>query len=562
MLQNNPELKSKIDQLWNKFWSGGISNPLTAIEQITYLLFMKRLDELDLKRQADAEWTGEKYTSKFEGYWISPEERNRPQKEQRPIPKSELRWSFFKRMNATDRLPHVANKVFPFLKDLNGAESNFTHHMRNAVFIIPKESLLVEAMGTIDEIFDVMEKDSKEKGQAFQDIQGDVYEYLLSEIATAGKNGQFRTPRHIIKLVADLVQPQLGHKIADPACGSGGFLLGAYQYIVTQLALKNLKKKEKEALKPDEDGFVRTSVAAALTEKAQAILSASLWGYDIDSTMVRLGLMNLMMHGINEPNIDYKDTLSKSYTQETEYDIIMANPPFTGSIDKGDINENLQLATTKTELLFVENIYRLLRIGGTAGVIVPQGVLFGSGNAFKDLRKLLVERCDLKAVITLPSGVFKPYAGVSTAIILFTKVWGPKDKIDQPATEYVWFYEMAADGYSLDDKRTKQDGYGDLQDIIAKFHARDAAKDTDRTAKYFMVPRSEIEAEGYDLSLSRYKEDVFEEVHYDAPSVILERLIQAEVGDVDEADLANLKSGIVRELLELKGMLELKGVEG
>lgn len=551
MLQNNPELRSKIDQLWNKFWSGGISNPLTAIEQITYLLFMKRLDELDLKRQSDAEWTGENYTSKFEGQWIPPEYRNQEKPEQYAIAKSTLRWSEFKRMQAEEMLQHVQGKVFPFLKDLNGAESNFTHHMKNAVFIIPKPALLVEAVKTIDEIFAVMEKDSAENGQAFQDIQGDVYEMLLSEIATAGKNGQFRTPRHIIKLLADLVQPQLGHKIADPACGSGGFLLGAYQYIVTQLAIKAGANN----LTPDEDGFVRTSVAAALTEKAQAILSASLWGYDIDSTMVRLGLMNLMMHGIDEPNIDYKDTLSKSYTQEAEYDIIMANPPFTGSIDKGDINENLQLSTTKSELLFVENIYRLLKKGGTAGVIVPQGVLFGSGKAFKDLRKILVERCDLKAVITLPSGVFKPYAGVSTAILLFTKVWGPKDKVTQAATEYVWFYEMAADGYSLDDKRTKQEGYGDLQEIIEKYHARDAKKDTDRTAKYFMVPRNQIEAEDYDLSLSRYKEDVFEEVHYDAPSVILDRLIQAEVGDVDVADLAKVQNGIVRELLELKGMV-------
>lgn len=577
MLQNSPELKSKIDQLWNKFWSGGISNPLTAIEQITYLLFMKRLDELDLKRQADAEWTDEKYTSKFEGTWIPPEYRAKDREDDTQketakrhadaqmyeIDKSTLRWSEFKHMQAEDMLQHVQGKVFPFLKDLNGAESNFTHHMKNAVFIIPKPSLLVEAVKTIDEIFEVMERDSQEKGQAFQDIQGDVYEYLLSEIASAGKNGQFRTPRHIIKLLADLVQPQLGHKIADPACGSGGFLLGAYQYIVTQLA-KNEAQKNKTELKlvADEDGFVRTSVAAALTERAQAILSASLWGYDIDSTMVRLGLMNLMMHGIDEPNIDYKDTLSKSYTQEAEYDIIMANPPFTGSIDKGDINENLQLATTKTELLFVENIYRLLKKGGTAGVIVPQGVLFGSGKAFKDLRKLLVDRCDLKAVVTLPSGVFKPYAGVSTAILLFTKVWGPIDKVDKPATEHVWFYEMAADGYSLDDKRTKQEGYGDLQDIIGKYHARDAQKDTDRTAKSFMVPYSEIvdEKNDYDLSLSRYKEDVFEEVHYDTPSMILDRLIQAEVGDFlnhekHEKVLASMESGIVRELLELKEMV-------
>ncbi|AHC49779.1 type I restriction-modification system subunit M [Achromobacter xylosoxidans] len=553
MLQNNPELKSKIDQLWNKFWSGGISNPLTAIEQITYLLFMKRLDELDQKRQADAEWTGEKYTSKFEGTWIPPEERNWPVAEQRPIDKRSLRWSEFKRMQAEEMLQHVQGKVFPFLKDLNGAESNFTHHMKNAVFIIPKPALLVEAVKTIDEIFEVMEKDSRENGQAFQDIQGDVYEMLLAEIATAGKNGQFRTPRHIIKLMAELVQPQLGHKIADPACGTGGFLLGAYQYIVTQLAIKAGTKN----LEPDEDGFFRTSIAAALTEKAQAILQESLYGYDIDATMVRLGLMNLMMHGIDEPHIDYQDTLSKSYNEEAEYDIVLANPPFTGSIDKGDINENLQLSTTKTELLFVENIYRLLKKGGTACVIVPQGVLFGSGGAFKTLRQMLVERCDLKAVITLPSGVFKPYAGVSTAILLFTKVWGPKDKVSKAATEHVWFYEMAADGYSLDDKRSKQDGHGDLQDIIGRYYARDAATDTDRTAKCFMVPRSEIadERNNYDLSLSRYKTDVFEDVHYDAPGVILDRLIQAEVGDVDEAELAKVQSGIVRELLELKGMV-------
>ncbi len=553
MLQNNPELKGKIDQLWNKFWSGGISNPLTAIEQITYLLFMKRLDELDLKRRSNAEWTGERYSSKFEGNWIPPEYRSQPEPEKFAIDKRTLRWSEFKRMQAEEMLQHVQGKVFPFLKDLNGAESAFTRHMKNAVFMIPKPGLLVEAVKTIDEIYEVMERDSQEKGQAFQDIQGDVYEMLLSEIATSGKNGQFRTPRHIIKLMADLVQPQLGHKIADPACGSGGFLLGAYQYIVTELAIRAGTR----GLIPDEDGFLRTSVAAALTEKAQAILASSLWGYDIDSTMVRLGLMNLMMHGIDEPHIDYKDTLSKTYTEESEYDIVMANPPFTGSIDKGDINENLQLATTKTELLFVENIYRLLKKGGTACVIVPQGVLFGSAGSFKALRQLLLERCDLKAVITMPSGVFKPYAGVSTAILLFTKVWGPKDKVTKPATEHVWFYEMVADGYSLDDKRSKQEGYGDLQDIIVKYHARDAAVDTDRIAKCFLVPRDEIanEQNNYDLSLSRYKENVFEELLYDQPIVILDRLIQAEVGDVDEANLSSVQSGIVRELLDLRGVV-------
>lgn len=551
MLQSNPELLGKINQLWNKFWSGGISNPLTAIEQITYLLFMKRLDELDQKKQADAEWTGEKYTSRFSGKWIPPEYRNHEKPEQYAIEKRTLRWSEFKHMQAEDMLQHVQNRVFPFLKDMNGTQSNFTHHMKNAVFIIPKPALLVEALKTIDEIFEIMEKDSRVSGQAFQDIQGDVYERLLSEIATAGKNGQFRTPRHIIKLMAELTQPQLGHRIGDPACGTGGFLLGAYQYIVTGLA----RKAETHNLQIDEDGFTRTSIAASLTEKSKAILQNSLRGYDIDSTMVRLGLMNLMMHGIDEPGIDYKDTLSKSFNEDAEYDIVMANPPFTGSIDKGDINENLSLSTTKTELLFVENIYRLLKKGGTACVIVPQGVLFGSGGAFKNLRQMLIERCDLKAVITMPSGVFKPYAGVSTAILLFTKVWGPKDKVGKPATKQVWFYEMQADGYSLDDKRTKQEGYGDLQDIIAKYHARNPETDTDRTQKCFFVPCDKIKAEGYDLSLSRYKEDVFEEVHYDPPSVILERLIKAEVGDVEEADLAKVQSGIVGELLELKGLL-------
>ncbi|UBF30779.1 type I restriction-modification system subunit M (plasmid) [Kovacikia minuta CCNUW1] len=558
MLQNNPELKSKIDQLWDKFWSGGISNPLTAIEQITYLLFMKRVDELDQKKQADAEWTGEPYTSKFEGTWIPPEYRNQENPEKYAIGKGSLRWSEFRRMQAEEMLQHVQGRVFPFLKDLNGAESNFSHHMKNAVFIIPKPGLLVEAVKTIDEIFEIMERDSQEKGQAFQDIQGDVYEVLLSEIATAGKNGQFRTPRHIIKLMAELVQPQLGHRIADPACGTGGFLLGVYQYIVTQLAIR----AGKTDLQPDEDGFVRTSVAVALTEDAQTILQNSLYGYDIDGTMVRLGLMNLMMHGIDEPNIDYKDTLSKSYTQEAEYDIVMANPPFTGSIDKGDINEHLSISTTKTELLFVENIYRLLRKGGTACVIVPQGVLFGSGKAFKDLRKLLVERCDLKAVISMPSGVFKPYAGVSTAILLFTKVWGPKEKVTQPATEHVWFYEMKSDGYSLDDKREKpkdKKDYGDLQDIVVRYHARNPKTDTDRIItdrnKCFMVPLADIEAEGYDLSLSRYKEDVFEEVQYEPPGMILDRLLKAEVGEADEVVLAKVQNGIVQELLELRGMI-------
>jgi type I restriction enzyme M protein len=554
MLQHNPELKSQIDQLWNKFWAGGISNPLTAIEQITYLLFMKRLDEMDLKNQSDAEFTGESYTSRFEGVWVPPEHRGKSGKDQEhhKVDRSTLRWGHFKRMKAEDMLTHVQTKVFPFLKDMNGAESGFTHHMKNAVFIIPKPMLLVEAVKTIDEIFRIMEKDSSDKGQAFQDIQGDVYEYLLSEIASAGKNGQFRTPRHIIKLIAELVQPQLGNRIGDPACGTGGFLLGAYQYIVTDIA----RKSGGQDLNPDEDGFIRTSVSAAYDQDSKKILDQSLYGYDIDSTMIRLGMMNLMMHGIDEPLLDYKDTLSKGFNEPNQYQIIMANPPFTGSIDKGDINEDLTLSTTKTELLFVETMVRMLRKGGTAGVIVPQGVLFGSGKAFVAARQILVDRCELKAVITMPSGVFKPYAGVSTAILVFTKVYDKEDKVTEPATQNVWFYEMASDGYSLDDKRNKLDTSGDLQDIVAKFNARDPETDTDRkNPKGFFVPYREIKDEKYDLSPSRYKEMVFEEIEYEKPAVILDRLIANEVGNMEEMDLAKVESGIVRELLELKGMV-------
>lgn len=542
MLQNNSALKSKIAQLWDKFWSGGISNPLTAIEQITYLLFMKRLDDLDIKKKADAEFTGDPYISKFKGYWIPPEhvfkldekkplQEAKKEKEEKEKPfrvdKQTLRWSHFKRMPAEEMLSHVQTKVFPFLKTLNGEESSFTHHMKNAVFIVPKPSLLVEAISTIEEIFEEIEKDAQQGGQAFQDIQGDVYEMLLSEIATAGKNGQFRTPRHIIKLIAELVEPQLGNRIADPACGTGGFLLGAYQYIVTQL------DKNQKNLNPDEDGFIRNSVSSLLTKDVSNILNDSLYGYDIDVTMVRLALMNLMMHGVDTPHIDYKDTLSKGFTESNQYQVVMANPPFTGSIDKSDINESLKLGTTKTELLFIENIYNLLKIGGTAGVIVPQGVLFSSGKAFVEARKILIEKCELKAVITMPSGVFKPYAGVSTAILIFTK---------GGETENVWFYDMQSDGYSLDDKRTKLEGYGDLQDIVTQYKKRDQRKESDRKEKFFFVPKAEIVAENYDLSMSKYKEDVSEEVAYEKPAVIL-------------AKLKAMESEISKELTELEGML-------
>jgi type I restriction enzyme M protein len=423
-------------------------------------------------------------------------------------------------------LLHVQTKVFPFLKQLNGSSSPFTKSMANAVFIMPKASLLVEAINIIEQIFIEIEKDANEGGQAFQDIQGDVYEMLLSEIATAGKNGQFRTPRHIIKLMAELVAPQLGQRIADPACGTGGFLLGAYQYILTDL----VRKKDVDKLIKDEDGFERATMSAVLTEKVKDILQDSFHGFDVDTTMVRLGLMNLMMHGIDEPKIDYKDTLSKSYNEDTQYDIIMANPPFTGNIDKGDINEVFKLPTTKTELLFVERIFTMLKMGGSSAVIVPSGVIQNSGKAFEALRKLIIEKAELKAVIAMPSGVFKPYAGVSTAILIFTKGGETND---------VWFYDMQADGYTLDDKRNKIAG-SDLSDIVQRYKTRNEKTGADRKQKFFFVPKKEIVANNYDLNLSTYKEEEYEEVIYERPKMIFSKLEKIE-NDI-QSGLAELKS--------------------
>jgi type I restriction enzyme M protein len=484
MLQSNPILKSLIDKLWNNFWAGG--------------------------------------TSRFKGKFKIPGSGE-------SIAKEKLRWTQFKRLPAEEMLLHVQTKVFHFLKTLNSDLSPFTKSMANAVFIMPKPSLLVEAINIIEQIFTEIERDATEGGHAFQDIQGDVYEMLLSEIASAGKNGQFRTPRHIIKLMAELLAPQLGQRIADPACGTSGFLLGAYQYILTDL----VRKKNPKKIVKDEDGFERGTMSAVLTEKVRSILNDSLYGFDVDTTMVRLGAMNLMMHGIDNPHIHYKDTLSKSYNEDGQYQVIMANPPFTGNIDKGDINENLKLPTTKTELLFVERIFNMLAKGGTAAVIVPQGVLFGSGKAFVEARKKIVEEAELKAVITLPSGVFKPYAGVSTSILIFTK---------GGETQYTWFYDLKSDGYSLDDKRNKLEGYGDLQDVVERYQKRDVKKDKDRTQKWFFVQKKELVENEYDLSLSKYKEEVHEETTYEHPKAILK-------------SLESIESRIVKELNDLNSLI-------
>jgi type I restriction enzyme M protein len=517
-------LKSKVNELWDKFWSGGISNPLNAIEQITYLLFMKQLDENDKRRVSNAEFTGEEYTSIFAGRDFYPPGVD-PTKEENAVDKETLRWSYFKRMTAEEMFLHMQSKVFPFIKTLGETDSFFAKHMNNAVFLIPKASLLIEAIKVIDSIYEELEKQSR-----FMDTQGDFYEYLLKQLNQAGKNGQFRTPTHIIELIVELVGPKLGDRIADPACGSAGFLLAAYKYLVTLFT-------SEEYIEADENGFKRGTRADKLvSEDAQNLLQKETFhGFDIDPTMIRIGLMNLMMHGIENPKIDYTDTLSKFYNEDNLYHVVLANPPFTGSLDKSEINTTFSLDTRKTELLFLERIYKMLRIGGTAGVIVPQGVLFGSGKAFVDARKILIDKCELKAVISLPSGVFKPYAGVATAILIFTK---------GGETNNIWFYDMKSDGYSLDDKRTplfksnNERDFGDLHTIIQEYRKKE--KNSDPSQQHFTVSKAEIVRNEYDLSLSKYKEHVYEEARYDKPNDILEDLSRIEYKILD--GIAELKS--------------------
>ena len=503
-------LRSKVDALWDRFWSGGIANPLTAIEQISYLLFMRRLDELDEKRRGDAEFLKEGFNSLFAGTYAGRDGVERP--------KEELRWSKFRHLPPEEMLEYLRDQVFPFIKGMKDGGQLFTQYMQDAVFIIPKASLLTEAVAIIDEIYVEMEREQREAGQTFQDIQGDLYEYLLAEISTAGKNGQFRTPRHIIQMIVTLVDPKLGEEICDPACGTGGFLLEAYQHILTQHTSPELRTT-------GDDGIERASVGDRLTDPRQwsVLKEQTFHGYDFDTTMVRIGLMNLLLHGIEQPKLDYTDTLSKRFKEKDRFDVILANPPFKGSIDKGDIHEELRLKTTKTELLFVNRILDLLRIGGRAGVIVPDGVLFGSSNAHKALREILVEEAELQGVVSLPAGVFKPYAGVSTAVLFFVK--GGK-------TEHVWYYDMKADGFSLDDKRQKVEA-NDIPDVISHWRARDPQKDMDRTKRAFFVPTEEIRKNGYDLSINRYKEIEYQEAEYDPPKVILEKLrvLEREIAD-------------------------------
>jgi len=490
-------IKSEINKLWNKFWAGGITNPLTAIEQISYLIFMKRLEELDERHKSQSEATGNKYTSIFKDH-------------------EDYKWSQWRHLPAEEMLSFVRDEVFPFIKEIKiGEDALFAENMKHAAFIIPKPSLLQEATGILDKLFETTKASNK-------DTLGDIYEYLLSEIQTSGKNGQFRTPRHIIRMMVKLLHPSLGETVCDPACGTAGFLTLAYEHILEQ-------NTPKEMIEYDEEGNPHNLTGAKIGTKKTAwehLKRKTFYGNDSDDTMVRLSIMNMILHGIEHPNISRNDSLSKAYDQTKKFDVILANPPFTGTIDKSDIHENFKIQTTKTELLYLELFYNLLDVGGRAAVIVPNGVLFGSSKAHKEIRKILLEKCRLDAVISMPSGVFKPYSGVGTAVLVFTKGEKTKD---------IWFYDMKSDGFSLDDKRTFVDGQGDIPEIIEKFKSKEESENS------VLVPLSKIKEE-YNLSFSRYKEAEYKEIEYEPPKKIIEKTLK-------------LEKEITEELEELKKMI-------
>lgn len=465
------ELRSKVDKIWEIFWTGGITNPLSVIEQFTYLLFIKGLDEKQTDLEKNAELLGIEVDKIF-----SDEQEN-------------LRWQKFKQLSASDMYDMVSKKVFPFIKTMHGdKDSAFTRYMDDAIFMIPTPQMLEKIVTNID-LLPLSDGDTK----------GDLYEYLLSKVATAGTNGQFRTPRHIIKMMVELMQPTPTDIIVDPAAGSAGFLVEAGEY---------LKRN-------NEDLF-------AIKELKDHYNNDMFFGNDMDRTMLRIGAMNMMLHGVEKPNIEYRDSLSEKNIDDEKYTLVLANPPFKGSLDHESVAAGLLkiTKTKKTELLFLALFLRTLKKGGRCASIVPDGVLFGSSNAHKSIRKEIIENHHLHGIISMPSGVFKPYAGVSTAIMIFTKTGAG-------GTDKVWFYDMQADGLSLDDKRQPVDA-NDIPDIISRYHNLENEKDRKRTEKSFFIPKEEIVKNDYDLSINRYKEIEYDEVEYEAPKVIIQRIKELE----------------------------------
>ena len=494
------ELKNKIDSLWDIFAAGGIVNPLTVIEQITYLMFIHDLDDADNTKAKECAMLGLPFESIF---------ADEVDIAGRKVNGKTLKWSVFHDFPAGRMYSVMQEDVFPFIKNLHtDKNSAYAKYMDDAIFMIPTPLVLSKVVDSLDVIYDLMSKDQS------ADVRGDTYEYLLSKISQSGLNGQFRTPRHIISMMVQLMQPTPDDVICDPACGTSGFLITAAEY---------LKKYRKE------DIFYNK-------QKKDHFMNHMFFGYDMDRTMLRIGAMNMMTHGIESPYIEYRDSLSDQNQDKGKYSLILANPPFKGSLDYDTVSADLLKVckTKKTELLFIALFLRMLRVGGRCACIVPDGVLFGSSKAHQAIRKALIEDNRLEAVISMPSGVFKPYAGVSTGILIFTKT-------GHGGTDKVWFYDMQADGLSLDDKRSPI-AENDIPDIIERFRNREKEADRERAEKSFFVEKSEIAENGYDLSINKYKKVEYIPVEYPPTSELL-------------ADLKQLESEIAKGLTELEGML-------
>lgn len=474
------DIKNRIDTLWDAFWTGGITNSITILEQMTYLFFMKMLDDAQLKKEATASVFGVEISDPVFGkdMWHNPDT-------DKDVPYETLRWNVFKNYEPTKMFNVVRNDVFPFIKNLNNSSSSsYSKFMKDAVFMIQNPRTLLKVIEGIDGL-DMNNRDA----------MGDVYEYVLGKMAASGTNGQFRTPRHIIRMMVELMKPTLKDVICDPAMGSAGFIVESAKYVQEVYKQELLKK-----------------------ENTQHFKKGMFHGFDTDSTMLRIGAMNLMLHGADDPDISYQDSLSADNTDTDKYTLCLANPPFAGSVDKEIISKSLSAIapTTKTELLFVALFIRMLQLGGRCASIVPDGVLFGNSKAHKAVRKELVDKHRLQAVISMPSGVFQPYSGVSTAILIFTKT-------NAGGTDKVWFYDMKADGYSLDQRRTEV-AENDIPDVISRFHNLAAEETRTRKEQSFLVPVEEIREKDYDLSMNKYKEVEREVVEYEQPDVILGRI--------------------------------------
>ena len=479
------EIKSRIDQIWDTFWTGGITNSLTILEQMTYLFFMKMLDDAQIKKEANAEILKASVDNPVfkEGeQWHNPDT-------DKDVPYNTLRWHVFKNYEAAQMFNTIRTDVFPFIKNLGeGKESAYSRFMKDAVFLIQSPRILQKVVDGIDTL-----------NMNNRDTMGDVYEYILCKMAASGTNGQFRTPRHIIRMMVNLMAPTLRDEICDPAMGSAGFIVESAKYIKDNFKSELLKKENSE--------HYRTQM---------------FHGFDTDYTMLRIGAMNLMLHGVDAPDVKYQDSLSTSNTDENRYSLCLANPPFAGSVDSDDIARSLlSIANTKkTELLFLALFVRMLTLSGRCASIVPDGVLFGTSAAHLAIRKELVDNQHLKAVISMPSGVFQPYSGVSTAILIFTKT-------NAGGTDKVWFYDMKADGYSLDQKRTEVTE-NDIPDIEARYKNLAAEEKRTRKDQSFLVPVDEIRANDYVLSMNKYKEIERQKVEYEPSEVILDRIEKTE----------------------------------